>query len=893
MRPGSRSLLFAVVMGAAVTPVALAEPALAAPAVCERFDRLPEQPPAQGGAQDALIAAANELAVDGQLDAADRLYLLALRREPGDARAATGLVYDRARRLMAQKVVDEAQRLDEVRHADTDATPGRARAAAKAVEDCFEQARLLDGDNEPASEGPSDAPQDKTFAAIAADRWDAFYVAWIEPAGRALLPLLAALATLFVLARLVTPVVVSVDALAWPTGRRRVAWWTGLLLFAAIALRWAQVRPEWRIADPSWPLKLGAVLVVLAAAGGVVALSRSRPPPDANTARGSWVALAVLVVLAGGAGWLVTRADDTGWLFCIGVPVAVLGAAFQAAGRGHALRLQVSVKNGESKDPSGSSFVLGALQQLGSAPPRGVKAPQQVDVVDLPSTALSALPAGKVASALASTLNLLSPSVPWRATVEDVPGGQLVVTLTRNGSVAESTVIDPTQFRWNRDEEPAEDGTSSAGTGLDREALLIAAAAVVLTQLSERHIALKAGLCGATHWASVAAHVVATKPGFDDQNLKRELLAYAVKRDPGNALARAAYIAQLGESASTAEELRSHAGRLEELRDGVIEQHGGAPRGTGQGYTALRLRTAHSLTATWLNVVVDEQNNPPSPPATPDAWRRASSAFEQLLGLFEEEEVKRMGERQTRAFVRELRAVATELYAAFGALTHTGHDLPDPPTATSDPLAFSSLQVMYDEACRLAQAPGTRRQAFASLEFAAGSEELRRAARNDPWFAKLRDEDGENDDEQRRFWEIVGEPAPAPSFVDLPYFGTGGQVLRSLGIGSAADLRAVTGRRAGRAELARQADVPLLVVGRWRRLAVLAAPRGARRSDVGTRDLELLLAVGVSTRGQLLRRTRGGWQRGSLLKAVRDQARSRQIPPPRDNDVRRWLGWAG
>ena len=60
-----------------------------------------------------LLAVVREYIEAGRLDAADRLYLLALRREPGDARGATGLVYDPTGRLVLDpdEQVQQALRL--------------------------------------------------------------------------------------------------------------------------------------------------------------------------------------------------------------------------------------------------------------------------------------------------------------------------------------------------------------------------------------------------------------------------------------------------------------------------------------------------------------------------------------------------------------------------------------------------------------------------------------------------------------------------------------------------------------------------------------------------------------------------------------------------------------
>ena len=72
-------------------------------------------------------------------------------------------------------------------------------------------------------------------AAPAADRWDGFYKARVDPAVRVLVPTLVVLAVLLVLARALTPYVVRPAARAWDQARRAAAWATGFVLLVVAA----------------------------------------------------------------------------------------------------------------------------------------------------------------------------------------------------------------------------------------------------------------------------------------------------------------------------------------------------------------------------------------------------------------------------------------------------------------------------------------------------------------------------------------------------------------------------------------------------------------------------------------------------------------------------------
>ena len=90
-----------------------------------------------------------------------------------------------------------------------------------------------------ATAGRDDGSADPSAVAAQRTRWDTFYGRWLEPATEVVLPFVAVLAVLLVLARLLTPVVVPAEAVAWHERPRQLAWWLGVLLLGAVACGFA------------------------------------------------------------------------------------------------------------------------------------------------------------------------------------------------------------------------------------------------------------------------------------------------------------------------------------------------------------------------------------------------------------------------------------------------------------------------------------------------------------------------------------------------------------------------------------------------------------------------------------------------------------------------------
>jgi hypothetical protein len=469
----------------------------------------------------------------------------------------------------------------------------------------------------------------------------------------------------------------------------------------------------------------------------------------------------------------------------------------------------VQVKKGKDDDASGTAYLLARLQELGTSPPEGLKTPQQVDVESLPAEALKSLPGGRVATALKELINVLLPATPWRAIVEKADdASSVVVTVTRNGSVVRTALVDAGRFLpTSAGDSPGassgaeNDKKDSATTKADAGDLLTAAAAVVLTELSRVHVQLTKGLCGATGWESVAAHVVATKPPATPggPDLRRELLAYAVQTDPSNALAQMAYANLQAENASTPGDLADYAAGLTyllvaiERQAKVGDEKGGRAeiKTVEQALKAVKAAVLPAVATPGAQMVqvtevaatqdvdalvtaVKEAVAEEGKKEARDVAKKAGAGYLPLrlrarhsltaawlntavqLSQPERSTAVDMAARNYGRLVRllktakdlrrpsedvfydEMSRVACALKRAFDLFVQAGCD-----PGLPDPPRFrkrSSLEsphVLYDDACRLAFL-AKNDEALAMLERAAGLEDNRKDARTDPWFEPIR-----------------------------------------------------------------------------------------------------------------------------------------------------------
>ena len=742
--------------------------------LCTTVGRLPALPAPAASTLDA-----DRLVAAKQYDAAQRLYRARLDEDPTDACAARGLA-----------------RIAELRQAEGDAA---AKAKARA----------------------------KSRAQRAAEKWDDFYADWLAPASRLVLPFLALLGFLLVLARLLTPFVVGVRRVSPSPRASRARWW------------------------------VGSTLLALVAAAVVVA---------------SWFRLVPI--------------DWTTLLLAVGAILTAAGLVLVASGRGHRLSLVVEASKADgTTDQPAARYVVGRLQALGSEPPSGLEVPQQTDVTELPDEALTTLPQGRVAVVAFQVLRVLRPAAPWHAAVTAVGTDAVTVTLTRNGRLAESATITRSDLALpvagaaagEGAQGAASDASGSADVDVPR-ALLTAAAAFVLVTLAERHRELQPGLCGASRWRSVACQVLAAEVG-EDSALGRRLAARAVEADGANAAARVAYIHRFGRRSDDHGDQKRFADLMSEeyarqLRAPL------SPRGMG----ALQIRMLYSLAAARLNCYLLGERAADWRAARSAGYRLVHrlaptpDRADPLRGFVVDEM------RPAAAFVWQ--GVVALKPAAVGD-DRLPADITDLANAWArgEDAGPMTLTAYYDRACTRAESATTddvRSLALDDLEIAVDHDGLRTWARKDPSLRVFR-ADETTQTLRSRYRSIVGDPAPS-SFLRLAPLEPYADTLQAVGVHDADDVAQLLERPLARHRLAAYLGVDAAVLDRWLRII------GLSRFDAGieTPTLALLLAVGIDSVDRLRARLSSEGDAAALHAGLAAAAADLAVVPPTGTDVDRW-----
>ncbi len=533
------------------------------------------------------------------------------------------------------------------------------------------------------------------------------------------------------------------------------------------------------------------------------------------------------------------------------------------------LRLHLDVQDhAGQRDPSGSAYLATQLRALGRDRPSGLEVPEKTDVMALPEGALSILPAGNVLAALLRFVNGLRPTTPWSVTVTLIDDDRATVAITRNGRSIDKIMVDRSSLlpRSGGDgSEPVSGGTKTQ--------LLTGAAAAILFRLGAVHRDLREGLAGATTWESVAAVVLATDPAIAPQdNLCASLLANAVDRDPANFSARLAYLVVTSRRADDLAGHQAFAAETDRLyRDLPLD---------GRGWQALRLRVLFNRAIGWFNVYLFRYTDGHGDPV---GWLRAMSATRELVT--EIDSLSAADESDLQVLLAELRPPVSMLWQSVVDTAPTSAAGPDTvlwrrldamtrlvkPWTTG---ARLTRQLHYNWACLYA-GRGDLLSALAELEPAVADGGLRSWARRDPSLRPLYD--------NARFKWLVGDPPPE-DFAALtplrPYAGK----LRAIGIRTAVDLLKLTTTGPQRAGVARDVEVPPLVVARWRRIAQL----GELDPTLTVEQLALLLAVEVDSVDALRARTADGATTRALRAALVEAAVDVATLPPDDYLVSVW-----
>jgi len=717
--------------------------------------------------------------------------------------------------------------------------------------------------------------------------WDAFYDHWVHPVAHFGTPLLVVFAVLMAVAVIVTPLLVSVHTPGIRSGHKgprrglRGAYWLGVacLLFSAVEAtvvfplsRNVPARPEPWAAVVSIGLIMAAIIVtvVLLKVAGQV-----RPPLwglgyclyTTTLILIAWVALGV------GRHWPGAWLSGESAAVAYALVLAALGLGLVGRTRGIGIGLLIQGHDKTGADDAGlGAFVRARLYSLGSQEPKGILVTQQTDTSTLPSGALGLIPAGTLAKLATLFVSLFTPPTPWRVDVTEQEDGSIVVAVRRNGRVADAAVIRPSTLELPSrqadgagggadaaDSTPAagadpsggDSGGSGAGGDWTTE-LRTAAATFVLLALSRRYYHLRAGLCGASDWRSVALQVIAADPACQLSAKERHaLLVHAVADDRENKAAQLALLSDSYRTARSTDDLTDFATKLERLLGQMPEDD--------LGTLPLRLRSCFNLIVAYVNYAILVTAGQPDQAARRSkahaALMNAKTQVEYLLGFWSKQEMRDkysvLWQSMYAAVNFAAKAIAAELHRTCGVAAGIRYaakesDLPHGVNMT--------LLARYQNACALTRGRTKHGAAKAAeysdaldeLEIAVADPVMLRWARADPSLAELHDVDqvtracaaaqgipGADAAPAgpfkivARFKDLVGDPVPA-DFLSLSPFAAYRDALALRGIHDAARL----GRTRGR-ELRAELSITRGEVARWREVTDLYQMIGACRPPGG------------------------------------------------------------
>jgi hypothetical protein len=679
--------------------------------------------------------------------------------------------------------------------------------------------------------------------------WDAFYRHWVHPVIHFGTPTLVVLAVLMTLAVVVTPLVVRVST----PGTRSAgsesalggAYWFGVicLLFSAIEativfplsrhVRWA--RPE------SWAAVVSIGLILMALMVVAVLFTVDRRPLQGLR----YGSMAALILIAG----LAPSIGRRHWSALSGKPAAVIYAAVLAAlgicivARARGIRIGLLIQGHDktgAEDAGLGAFVRARLYSLGSQEPRGILVTQQTDTSTLPSGALGLIPAGTLAKLVALFVSLFTPPTPWRVDVTEQVDGSIVIAVRRNGRVADAAVIRPSSLELpskqaNGGVGGADAGDSTPAAGADPSGsgpvgsgaagdwtaeLRTAAATFTLLALSRCYYHLRAGLCGATEWRSVALQVIASDPACQLSAKDRHaVLVHAVADDRENKAAELALLSDSYRTASSPDELTDFAAKLEKLLARLPDDD--------EGTLPLRLRSRFNMIVAYVNYAVsltEEQPDDSARSKAHDAVMKAKTQVMYLLNFWSKQEMQDkytgLWQSMYAAVNFAAKAIVAELHRTWGDGAAAGIHYVD--KASDLPHGVNmTLLARYENACALtrgrkkhgAEKAAEYEAALDELEIAVADPSMLMWARSDPSLAVLHDVDmvrqecrtaGETPEGKAetaakafkvvtRFKNLVGEPVPA-DFLLLSPFAAYRDALALRGIHDAARLRRTPGR---------------------------------------------------------------------------------------------------
>ncbi|GGS15092.1 hypothetical protein GCM10010269_62860 [Streptomyces humidus] len=380
--------------------------------------------------------------------------------------------------------------------------------------------------------------------------------------------------------------------------------WTGWLLLVLASIPWTLFdltgdRSPASIAAGTGMLVTGVVAFAALAIAVQLALRRptvmSLPVPAVW-----WVTLAVLE--AGCVAAFVTDAPVRGYT-ATGT-VSAVGVLMFGFALGTRLKLRVTVRKDGKEDPVSTAYAVTRIATMGHKV-RGLEVPKGTDAA-LPEDAVAALPQeGRVAAALLRIALSLFAIAPWRADIALPDEKTATVTLRRNETTADSTIIFRSELGLNGFEPPPEAGDFRT---ICEQDVLTAAGSFLFLCLAKSYPALREGLCGARHWRSLACQVLAgTPPWAGRPEVEQELLARAIDKDPGNSAARLSFlVARYGSMAETRDDQKDFIERLERFHKSIERKE---DDGTDVGYLPLHVRTLWKLITARVNYAAMSSNN--------------------------------------------------------------------------------------------------------------------------------------------------------------------------------------------------------------------------------------------------------------------------------------------